>query len=142
MNTSLYNFQLPDERVDGLDKVTGKARYTAEHQIPNMAYAVFICSTITKGSVKNIDSTNALNVPGALRLKRLHEAPSVDGEQHGHLAAQLGFIEQAIESCSSRCKLCDLFDEVLQALVFILREHRPHSSPGSQSVFSGTHHSQ
>lgn len=79
MNTSLYNFQLPDERVDGLDKVTGKARYTAEHQIPNMAYAVFICSTITKGSVKKIDATNALNVPGALDVLHHENCPAVPG---------------------------------------------------------------
>jgi len=79
MSTSIYNFQFPDERVDGLDKVTGKARYTAEHEIPRMAYAVFICSTITKGSVKKIDTTNALNIPGALDVLHHENCPAVPG---------------------------------------------------------------
>ena len=36
-NTILFE----DERVDGADKVTGKAKYTAEHKLPNMANAVY-----------------------------------------------------------------------------------------------------
>ncbi|MEP7237541.1 MAG: hypothetical protein ABI685_06745, partial [Ferruginibacter sp.] len=43
-----------DDRVDGVDKVTGKATFAAEHQLTNMAYAVFVCSTIAKGSIKNM----------------------------------------------------------------------------------------
>ena len=57
-----------DERVDGVDKVTGKARYTAEHNLPNLAYAVFVTSTIAKGSIKEMDVTKALAMPGVLDI--------------------------------------------------------------------------
>ena len=41
-----------DERVDGADKVNGKAKYAAEHSLPNMAYAVFVTSTIARAALK------------------------------------------------------------------------------------------
>ena len=53
-NLSQLNFE--DERVDGADKVTGKAKYTAEYNLPNMAYGVFVTSSIAKGTIKNIDT--------------------------------------------------------------------------------------
>lgn len=43
-----------DDRVDGLAKVTGKAKFTAEHQLPGLAYGVFVSSTIAKGVIKNM----------------------------------------------------------------------------------------
>jgi xanthine dehydrogenase YagR molybdenum-binding subunit len=63
-NTILFE----DERVDGADKVNGKAKYTAEHSLPNMAYAVFVTSTIAKGTIKNLDITKALAMPGILDI--------------------------------------------------------------------------
>ena len=62
------DFQLYDDRVDGIDKVTGKATYTAEQKIPNLAYAVFVCSTIAKGSIKNMILSKAKNAPGVLDI--------------------------------------------------------------------------
>lgn len=68
-----------DERVDGVDKVTGKAKYTAEHPLPNLAYAVFVTSTIAKGSIKNIDTTKALAMPGVLDVIYYANCPAVPG---------------------------------------------------------------
>ena len=49
-NTSSSNGQAligqPMNRIDGRLKVTGRATYAAEHQIPNAAYAVMITSSI------------------------------------------------------------------------------------------------
>ena len=61
-NLSQINFA--DERVDGADKVTGKAKYTAEYNLLNMAYGVFVTSTIAKGTIKNMDTAKALASPG------------------------------------------------------------------------------
>ena len=74
-NTILWE----DERVDGADKVTGKAKYAAEHILPNMAYAVFVTSTIAKGSIKNIDTTKALSMPVVLDVIYYANCPSVPG---------------------------------------------------------------
>lgn len=74
-NTILWE----DERVDGADKVTGKAKYAAEHSLPNMAYAVFVTSTIAKGSIKNIDASKALSMPGVLDVIYYANCPSIPG---------------------------------------------------------------
>ena len=69
MKSNNYNtIFLEDERVDGADKVTGKAKYTAEHNLPNLAYAVFVTSTIAKGTIKNLDTSKALAMPGVLDI--------------------------------------------------------------------------
>ncbi len=68
-----------DERVDGADKVTGKAKYTAEHNLPNMAYAVFVTSTIAKGTIKNVDTSKALAMPGVLDIIYYANCPAVPG---------------------------------------------------------------
>jgi len=70
---------LEDERVDGADKVNGKAKYTAEHSLPNMAYAVFVTSTIAKGSIKNLDTSKALTMPGILDIIYYANCPAVPG---------------------------------------------------------------
>ena len=77
----LINNTIPfeDERVDGADKVTGKAKYTAEHKLPNMAYAVFVTSTIAKGSIKNLDISKAIAMPGILDIIYYANCPAVPG---------------------------------------------------------------
>ncbi len=68
-----------DDRVDGIDKVTGKATYAAEHKLPDMAYAVFVCSTITKGSIKNMLLSKARKAPGVLDIIYYGNCPVVPG---------------------------------------------------------------
>ena len=80
MNTNKLNTIFwEDERVDGADKVTGKARYTAEHSLPNLAYAVFVTSTIAKGTIKNLDLSKALEMPGVLDVIYYANCPAVPG---------------------------------------------------------------
>ena len=74
-NTILFE----DERVDGAEKVNGKAKYTAEHKLPNMAYAVFVTSTIAKGSIKNLDISKAIAMPGILDIIYYGNCPAVPG---------------------------------------------------------------
>jgi xanthine dehydrogenase YagR molybdenum-binding subunit len=56
------NFGLP--RVDGPLKVTGAARYTSDHNLPGMLYAVPVCATIAKGAITAIDTSRAQSMPG------------------------------------------------------------------------------
>jgi len=80
MKTNHVNtFFWEDERVDGVDKVTGKAKYTAEHNLPNLAYAVFVTSNIAKGSIKNLDVSKALAMPGVLDVIYYANCPAVPG---------------------------------------------------------------
>jgi xanthine dehydrogenase YagR molybdenum-binding subunit len=56
------NFGLP--RVDGPLKVTGAAKYTSDHNLPGMLYAVPVCATIAKGTITAIESNRAQSMPG------------------------------------------------------------------------------
>ncbi len=58
----------PLTRVDGRLKVTGKAQYTADWNIPNVAHAVLATSTIAKGRIVSINTANAEKVPGVIAV--------------------------------------------------------------------------
>lgn len=51
-------------RVEGIAKVTGRAKYAAEFELPNLAYGFLALSTITKGSIDEIDTSDAEKAPG------------------------------------------------------------------------------
>ncbi|WP_208296574.1 xanthine dehydrogenase family protein molybdopterin-binding subunit [Massilia sp. CCM 8734] len=53
-------------RVDGRDKVTGQARYAAEHPAEGLLYGVVVSGAVTKGRIASIDAASALAVPGVV----------------------------------------------------------------------------
>ncbi|MGJ7496292.1 xanthine dehydrogenase family protein molybdopterin-binding subunit [Variovorax sp. RT4R15] len=55
-------------RVDGLAKVTGKAKYTAEFQIPHITYGFIVLSTVAKGRISAIDTRDAEKAGGVIRV--------------------------------------------------------------------------
>lgn len=55
-------------RVDGRLKVTGQARYTADHPVDDLVYGVLVCSTVARGRVTAIDTAEAQREPGVLRV--------------------------------------------------------------------------
>ena len=61
----------PLDRVDGPLKVTGKATYTADQNIPNLAYAVLVTSAIAKGTIASMDTRAAEREPGPVSYTHL-----------------------------------------------------------------------
>ncbi|NNE66535.1 MAG: xanthine dehydrogenase family protein molybdopterin-binding subunit, partial [Pyrinomonadaceae bacterium] len=55
-------------RVDGVAKVTGKARYAAEYQLKNMAYGCIAQSRIAKGSITKLNLSKAEKAPGVIKI--------------------------------------------------------------------------
>jgi xanthine dehydrogenase YagR molybdenum-binding subunit len=55
-------------RVDGVAKVTGKAKYAAEFQVPNVAYGFVVLGTVAKGRIRAIDTREAEGAPGVIRV--------------------------------------------------------------------------
>ena len=49
----------PLPRVDGEQKVTGEARYSAEFQAQKLAYSVMVMSTVPSAQIVNIDTHDA-----------------------------------------------------------------------------------
>jgi len=58
----------PVTRVDGQLKVTGKAPYAADNQIPGLVYATLVCSTVARGRVNHMDTSAALRHHDVLRV--------------------------------------------------------------------------
>jgi len=65
----------PIDRVDGILKVTGRATYTADHNIPGVAYAVLVTSTVPKGRIAAMDTTAAERVHGIIAVMTHLNAP-------------------------------------------------------------------
>ena len=58
----------PINRVDGRAKVTGAARYAAEHNVPELAYGYVVSSAVARGTITSIDAAPALALPGVLHV--------------------------------------------------------------------------
>ncbi len=62
-------------RIDGPLKTTGTAKYTSDHNFPNMVHAIPVQSPIGKGKIKSMDVSAAENMPGVLRIYRFGHVP-------------------------------------------------------------------
>jgi xanthine dehydrogenase YagR molybdenum-binding subunit len=58
----------PVSRVDGRAKVTGAARYAAEHTAPDLLYGVVVSGTIAKGRILDIDTFEAMQIEGVVEV--------------------------------------------------------------------------
>jgi xanthine dehydrogenase YagR molybdenum-binding subunit len=56
----------PTSRVDGHAKVTGAAKYAGEFNLPDLAFGAVVASTIAKGRIARIDTSEALRVKGVI----------------------------------------------------------------------------
>ncbi len=56
----------PLDRVDGRVKVTGRAVYAYEHDIPNAVYGVLVMSSVANGQIASMDTHAAERAPGVL----------------------------------------------------------------------------
>ncbi|UOQ97565.1 xanthine dehydrogenase family protein molybdopterin-binding subunit [Hymenobacter sp. 5317J-9] len=87
----------PLNRVDGRDKVMGKAKYSAEYPLPGLTYGVLKTSDIAKGRVQSIDASAALREPGVLavfthlNLPKLAKTPN-DADGKKAIGAPMGFL--------------------------------------------------
>ncbi|HWT02556.1 MAG TPA: xanthine dehydrogenase family protein molybdopterin-binding subunit [Pyrinomonadaceae bacterium] len=64
-------------RVDGVAKVTGKAKYAAEFKVPNLAYGFIVLGTVAKGTIKEMDTREAERAPGVIRVFTHLNAPKL-----------------------------------------------------------------
>ncbi len=65
----------PVVRADGLEKVTGRARFVADLAFPAMLHARVIRSTVPHGRIRHLDLEQARAVPGVVRIALASDIP-------------------------------------------------------------------
>ena len=72
------------KRVDGFEKVTGRARYTDDFFEGNMYVAKVLHSTIANGYVKSIDTSEAEKIKGVVKIVTCFDVPDISFPTAGH----------------------------------------------------------
>ncbi|MBB6237829.1 xanthine dehydrogenase YagR molybdenum-binding subunit [Pedobacter sp. AK013] len=73
-----------NDRVDGILKVTGQAKYFAEYELPGLTYGVLVTSTITKGRITALNTKDAEKAPGVIAvISHLNKPSATAYEQEG-----------------------------------------------------------
>ncbi|HWE04261.1 MAG TPA: xanthine dehydrogenase family protein molybdopterin-binding subunit [Tepidisphaeraceae bacterium] len=67
----------PLSRVDGRLKVTGGAKYAAEHNAPGLLHGYIVSSAITKGRITRVSTAAALASPGVVHVFTHENRPSL-----------------------------------------------------------------
>jgi xanthine dehydrogenase YagR molybdenum-binding subunit len=67
----------PLDRIDAPLKVTGRATYAYEQQVPNPAYGVLAMSSIAKGRIASIYTSAAERAPGVLLVMTHSNSPKL-----------------------------------------------------------------
>nr|WP_189857574.1 xanthine dehydrogenase family protein molybdopterin-binding subunit [Streptomyces poonensis] len=68
----------PAERREGRQKVTGAARYAAEHPLPGRAHGWPLQAAVARGRVRRVDASGALEMPGVLTVLTHENAPRLN----------------------------------------------------------------
>jgi xanthine dehydrogenase YagR molybdenum-binding subunit len=72
----------PRSRVDGRQKVTGQARYAAEHAVPGCVHGVLVTSAIATGRITHLELSDAAKAPGVLAIVSHLNSPKVPGYEN------------------------------------------------------------
>jgi len=65
----------PLNRIDGIQKVTGAAKYSYEYPVAGVTYVVPVQSTIARGRIVSLDASAAQALPGVLAVLWHENAP-------------------------------------------------------------------
>src|SRR6266851_4604631 len=67
----------PLNRIDGVQKVTGAAKYAYEYPVEGVTYVFPVQSTIARGRVTSIDASAARALPGVIAVLSHENAPQL-----------------------------------------------------------------
>ena len=119
-------------RVDGRLKVTGAARFTAEHHPKNVAHGVVIGSAIARGRVASVDTAAAEVLPGVVAVISPGNAPKLkplpDKVQGIQYSGEGGLIEMLLPMQDDRVHyagqavamvIADSFEQAIYAATLV-----------------------
>ena len=62
-------------RIDGPLKTSGAAKYSSDHNFPGIVFAVPVCSTISNGRIRHLDTSAAESMRGVLKIYSYGKVP-------------------------------------------------------------------
>jgi CO/xanthine dehydrogenase Mo-binding subunit len=75
----------PHPRVEGAEKVTGRARYSYDIRLPGQLYARVLRSPLPHARIKRIDTSRAEALPGVYAVLSSRNAPSIEWYEKSRL---------------------------------------------------------
>ncbi len=141
----------PEYRVEGPQKVTGRAHYSADLQLPGTLWAKFVLSPFAHARILNVDKPAALKVPGVhtiltgqdIGLHRfgrfLYDWPVLAYDQVLYIGERVAAVAaETREAAEEAVRLIDVEYEELPAVLDAeeaLREGAPILHPDSDGYF-------
>lgn len=120
----------PTPRVEGREKVTGAAKYTADVTLPEMLWAKVARSPIAYGRLRRIDLTAALKVPGVRAIitgkdvagmkigRRIHDMPILADDVVRYVGEKIAAAAADSEEAAERaCELIEIDYEEMEPVL-------------------------
>ncbi|MGH7242709.1 MAG: xanthine dehydrogenase family protein molybdopterin-binding subunit [Phycisphaerales bacterium] len=79
-------------RLDGVAKITGRAKYSSDMLLPNGMFARFVRCPFGAASLESVDDADAKKIPGVLQIDIQPKECQYDGQPVGHVAAETPMI--------------------------------------------------
>jgi xanthine dehydrogenase YagR molybdenum-binding subunit len=70
-------------RLEGPEKVSGRARYAADHPRQDLAFGAIVLSSVSRGRIRDIDASAVLTMPGVLGVLDHRTAPRLNPRATG-----------------------------------------------------------
>ncbi len=77
----------PIDRIDGREKVTGVARYSADIKRPSLVHGILVMSTVANGRIRQIDTSATMKVPGVVGVMSHENVPKIGGSDKNKTSA-------------------------------------------------------
>jgi len=84
------------ERIDALDKVTGKAKYTSDMKLPGMLYAKMLRSKVPHAVISSIDTSEAQSLKGVHAIHLIENAEEKEGENKNGKYPMVKYVGQPL----------------------------------------------
>ncbi|MEG0721339.1 MAG: molybdopterin cofactor-binding domain-containing protein, partial [Lachnospiraceae bacterium] len=102
-------------RLDGIEKVTGKARYAADIYMENMLYAGVLRSPYTSAKVTSIDTTKAKAIAGVEAVITFHDMKkTISWASYRYLTDRICYQGDCVAMVAAKSK--SLVEDALEAI--------------------------
>src|SRR2546430_9347314 len=127
MQSTIHATGAPLNRIDGVQKVTGAAKYAYEYPVEGVTYVFPVQSTIARGRVVSIDASATRALPGVIAVLSHENAPRLAPLDDAELAV---FQTDAVAyHCQFVAAVVAETSEIARqaaSLVFVRYEEQPH----------------